>query len=273
MRRVSAPGALRERAASAARTLLRPPAHAGAERYRHELKYLISEGEHRALACRMRPVFKLDPHAREGGYFIRSLYFDDYLNSAYEEKDAGILMRKKYRVRIYNGSDAVIKLERKKKFGSWIYKEDAPLTRDDFERILAGDFAFLLKSPYALCREFYVECVSNFMRPRTIVDYEREPWIMDEGTVRITFDSDVRAAVGSFDIFDMTLPALPVLEPGKLVMEVKFTEFCPQLVRDMVPPGSAELTAVSKYCLCFDKTAYLRGFDYWNSDFEDRGDI
>lgn len=36
-------------------------------------------------------------------------------------------------------------------------------------------------------------------------------------------------------------------------MEVKFTEFCPQLVRDMVPPGAAELTAVSKYCLCYEK--------------------
>ena len=77
------------------------------------------------------------------------------------------------------------------------------------------------------------------MRPRTIVDYEREPWVMDEGTVRITFDMNVRAAVGSFDIFDATLSALPVLEPGKLVMEVKFTEFCPQLVRDMVPPCAA----------------------------------
>ena len=105
------------------------------------------------------------------------------------------------------------------------------------------------------------------------VDYEREPWVMDEGTVRITFDMNVRAAVGSFDIFDATLPALPVLEPGKLVMEVKFTEFCPQLVRDLVPPGAAELTAVSKYCLCYEKTAYLRGFNYWESDFENRGDI
>ena len=42
--------------------------------------------------------------------------------------------------RQYNGSDKVIKLERKKKYGSWIYKEDAPLTRDEFERILAGDY-------------------------------------------------------------------------------------------------------------------------------------
>ena len=46
------------------------------------------------------------------------------------------------------------------------------------------------------------------MRPRTIVDYDRVPWIMDEGTVRITFDSDVRAAVGSYDIFDPSLPTL-----------------------------------------------------------------
>ena len=235
------------RASALLERLAAPPVRATQERYRHELKYLINEAEHAALACCMAPVFKLDKHARAGGYTIRSLYFDDYCNSAYEEKDAGILMRKKYRVRIYNGSDKVIKLERKKKYGGWIYKEGAPLTRGEFAQILAG--------------------------PRTIVDYEREPWVMDEGTVRITFDMNVRAAVGSFDIFDATLPALPVLEPGKLVMEVKFTEFCPQLVRDMVPPGAAELTAVSKYCLCYEKTAYLRGFNYWESDFGNRGDI
>ena len=123
-------------------------------------------------------------------------------------------MRKKYRIRIYNYSDRSIKLERKKKFGSYIYKESAPLTKEEFYKILNGEYEFLLTSKYPLCREFYVECISNFMRPRTIVDYERVPWIMDEGTVRITFDSDVRAAVGGYDIFDSTLPTLPVLEQG-----------------------------------------------------------
>ena len=39
------------------------------------------------------------------------------------------------------------------------------------------------------------------MHPRVIVDYEREPWIMDTGTVRLTMDMNVRAAVGSYDIF------------------------------------------------------------------------
>lgn len=59
-------------------------------------------------------------------------------------------------------------------------------------------------------------------------------------------------------------PPLPVLEPGKLVLEVKFTEFLPQIVRDLLPPRAQELTAVSKYVLCCDKTAYQHGFTYWN---------
>lgn len=90
------------------------------------------------------------------------------------------------------------------------------------------------------------------MRLWVIVNYEREPWVMDEGTVCITSDMNVRAAVGSFDIFDVTLSALPVLEPGKLVMEFKFTEFCPQLVRDIVPPsvGLARSTLPRLVCRC-----------------------
>lgn len=250
------------------RRVLSPPPRAGGEPYRHELKYLISYGEKAALETRMRPVLRPDPHAKNGGYFIRSLYFDDYWHSAYEEKDAGVLLRKKYRIRIYDGSDRIIKLERKKKFDSCIYKEDATLTRAEYERILSGDYDFLLHAPQPLCREFYHECISNLLRPRVIVDYDREPWILDAGTVRITFDKDVRAAVGGWDVFDPTLPTLPVLEPGKLVMEVKFTEFLPQIIRNLLPPKAQEWTAVSKYVLCCDKTAYRHGFEYWNETSE-----
>lgn len=234
------------------------------EQYRHELKYLISEGEYQLLRLRLQNVMKLDPNASDGKYMIRSLYFDDYWNSAYEEKENGVYLRKKYRIRIYNYSDSNIKLERKKKVGSYIYKESAPLTREEVERILNGDYDFLLTSSYPLCREFYVECVNHVMRPRVIVDYEREPWIMDIGTVRVTFDMDVRAAIAGYDIFDDTLPVLSVLEPHKLVMEVKFTELLPQIVREILPPASQELTAVSKYVLCYEKTMYMHSGAYYS---------
>ena len=210
------------------------------EHYRHELKYLISYGQKADLNLRLAPLLEQDSHARGGCYMIRSLYFDDYWNTAYQEK-----------------------VERKRKRDSWIYKEDASLTHGQFDRILAGDVGFLEHSEEPLCREFYVEYMSNVLRPRVIVDYEREPWILDAGTVRITFDMNVRAAVDGFDVFDRGLPTLPVLEPGKLVMEVKFTEFLPQIVRDILPGKAQEITAASKYVLCYDKASYLRGFDYW----------
>lgn len=251
-------------------TIFPAPAHAKTrtrtrtgEAYRHELKYLISYGEKAALELRLAPFLRQDAHAGPGGYLIRSLYFDDCWNSAYAEKDAGVLARKKYRIRIYDCSDAVIKLERKKKVGSYICKEDASLTRAELDCILKGEYSFLLASPQNLCREFYFECISNLLRPRVIVDYEREPWVLNEGTVRITFDRDVRAAVGGWDLFDPHLPTLPVLDPGTLVMEVKFTEFLPQSLREVLPPKAQEWTAVSKYVLCCDKTAYCHGFSGW----------
>lgn len=51
-------------------------------------------------------------------------------------------MRKKYRIRIYNYSAESIKLERKKKFGSYIYKEDAPLTKDEVQKFFPASMNF-----------------------------------------------------------------------------------------------------------------------------------
>ena len=231
------------------------------EAFRHEQKYLISLKDKHLIRQRIRNIMALDKHVKQESYTIRSLYFDDYWNSAYEDKQAGILIRKKYRIRIYNYTDQVIKLERKRKHGAYIYKEDAPLIKEEFYKILDGDYGFLLKSPHQLCREFYVECMANVLRPRTIVDYEREPWTLEAGTVRVTFDENIRAAVGSFDIFDANLPTLEVLEPEKLVLEVKYTEFYPDIIKEIIPADATEYTAVSKYVLCYGKTNYSRSLN------------
>lgn len=231
--------------------------------FRHELKFLINEAEKDQLRQRFQHVLGMDDHARRGDYTIRSLYFEDYWQSAYAEKEAGVLMRKKYRIRIYNYGSEVIKLERKKKFGSYILKESAPLTKEEVEAILAGQYDFLLTSPHPLCREFYYECRSQVMRPRLIVDYERELWVYDLGTVRLTFDKELRAAVGSFDLFDASLPTMPLLEDGQLVLEVKYTEYLPQIIKQILPGRTAEQLAISKYVLAYEKTRYLHGVDYW----------
>ena len=41
------------------------------------------------------------------------------------------------------------------------------------------------------------------------------------------------------------------------------TAFLPDIVRNTILPSAAEYTALSKYVLCYEKTRYLHGFDYW----------
>lgn len=228
-------------------------------KYRNELKYLINYYEYTLIKLRLKDVLSVDANAdTDGSYSVRSLYFDDYYNNAYNDKYAGILNRAKYRIRIYNLSAQTTHLERKIKTGAYNHKQAAPMTADGFYCILDGDYDFLLKSPDNLLKVFYYECVTNLMRPRVVVDYEREPYTMEAGDVRITFDKNIRAGVEGFDIFNADMPTIEALPPDKLVMEVKFTEFLPSIIRTILPSEAAEYTAVSKYILACDKTMHRR---------------
>ncbi|MCR5000183.1 MAG: polyphosphate polymerase domain-containing protein [Lachnospiraceae bacterium] len=227
--------------------------------FRNELKYVITHSEADILKDRLKYFLEPDSHAGEEGYSIRSLYFDDIDNSAYEQKIMGVFARKKWRIRIYNGTDGRIALERKIKNGNYIYKEAALLTRGEYDMIMSGMYGFLLKRDDSLCREFYTELMCNLLRPRVIVDYDRYPLIAKEGTVRVTFDSHLHAAVGSLDIFDGTLAQLPAMDEGCEVMEVKYTEYLPYKVRDVIRPMEREYVAFSKYVACFEAAGYVLG--------------
>lgn len=227
------------------------------EIFRHELKYMISNEQKEIQIARMQDILHMDPNAGKNGYMIRSLYFDDYKNSSYEEKLIGTASRKKYRIRIYDYSDKLIKLECKHKQGNYIYKESASLTKEEVYLLLDGRYEFLLQHEEPLCHRFYIACVSEILRPKVIVDYDRIPYIYDAGTVRITFDMHVRAGIGSFDIFDRQIPAINTMKADRLIMEVKFTECLPQVVKNILSQESGEYTAASKYCMCFEEKERL----------------
>lgn len=221
--------------------------------FRHELKYCITYKEREALLKRFEPMIERDKNGGKEGYTIRSLYFDDYWNTAYSEKLAGTFYRKKYRIRIYNFSDKVIKLECKEKQGNYIHKTSASLKREEVESILRNNFDFLLQRPERLCKEFYLECMTKRMRPVVIVDYERDAFVQKIGDVRITFDKHVRSAWTSYDMFDGTIPAFEVLEPETLIMEVKYTQMLPEYIRRVIAPMNNIHVAASKYTMCVDK--------------------
>ena len=217
--------------------------------YRHELKYIISEGEHAILSRRLSMTMAQDSNVNEQGeYFIRSLYFDDPYNTALQEKEDGVQVRDKFRIRIYNNSDKVIKLERKHKHDQFIAKSSLSLTRQECESILAGDYQFLLDRPEQFAGEMFYQFTVNRLRPKVIVDYDREPYVFPVEDVRITFDKNIRTAMRATDIFNPDLPTYPVWDlKNCMVLEVKFNQYLPAYIRTLIQLGASEHTAVSKY--------------------------
>ncbi len=197
----------------------------------------------------------------QGLYTVRSLYFDDYYNSAFNEKEMSILIRQKYRIRLYNQSREVIHLERKQKYNNYVYKMSAPLSPDETSKIIQGDYGFLEKSNEQLHKIFYYEVTSKVLRPRIIIDYEREPFVLDAGTVRITFDRNIRASVDNLDLFCPDLAMMETLETGFLIMEIKYTEFLPNMIQNILPTSAVDYTAISKYFLGCERTLYNRRTD------------
>ena len=223
------------------------------KQYRHELKYIIAEGEHKLLATRIKACLKQDYYASLNGgeYLIRSLYFDDPFDSALWEKASGVGSRDKFRIRIYNYSDDAIKLERKHKEGQYIKKDSVTISREDCEEIMRGKFECLKRNESPFAMQFYGIFVSNHLRPKVLVDYTREPYVFPAEDVRITFDKDIRTALRCTDLFNPNVVTYPVWDLRNcMILEVKFNESLPLYVQELLTLGASERTAASKYVFC-----------------------
>lgn len=226
---------------------------------RHELKYMISYTEYYSLASSVGAVMPCDENSRDGGYFIRSLYFDDIYNSAYNEKQAGVFRRRKWRIRTYNLTDDVIKFEIKDKYDNCISKMSAGITAEQCRQIMSGNYDFMLSSDKQALRAGFIDARLKQLHPRVIVDYYREAYVCEEGNVRVTFDSDLRAGVGSLDIFDRGLLTMPAMQEGTMILEVKYDDFLPQTVRKLLAPLDRRQLSLSKFSMCCDiQNTYYR---------------
>lgn len=219
---------------------------------RHELKYYINYRDYVLLRSSLKALISPDPNADgNNSYHVRSLYFDDIYETALLEKIAGNDSRYKYRIRIYNFQDNVIKFEKKFKVGQYVGKDSISLTRDEYERIMAGDFDFLKDRNEQLAKEIYLEMKMYLLRPRVIVDYVREAYVSPFENCRITFDKDLRAGHMLNDIFDPQTPVMPMYDTGVMVLEVKFNRYLPEFIRRVLNNiNAADRCAISKYVIC-----------------------
>lgn len=219
------------------------------QKFRSELKYEISYGEYMMLQPRLKQVMKRDSHADENGsYLIKSLYFDNCYDKALIEKQNGLSCRDKYRIRCYNNDYSLITLEKKSKRNNLCLKKSCILTREECEGIISGKLP--PDNGREVLSDFRAAYAGKLMRPKTLVVYKREAFIYEPGNVRITFDSDIRSGLYHTDFFDNSYPLIPAINKGKMILEIKFDEYLPDIIRHIIQSGTPRVQAFSKYAAC-----------------------
>lgn len=218
---------------------------------RRELKYPINPLEYEVLKKKVACVLKPDPHMNQAWrYQVRNLYFDDYQDTAFWEKEAGTYQRKKYRIRIYNNDDSVIKFERKSKIGSYVFKETTLITRQQAEQLIKGNLRFIGDLNDKLLQEFYYESRCSLIKPVVIVEYNREAYIQPVGNVRVTFDSLLRTGSSPLEFFNKHAPLTSTLEQQEMVLEVKYTDYLPVYIKGLFPNTIKLQQAIGKFSIC-----------------------
>lgn len=217
---------------------------------RHELKYSINERDDKEVTARLRKLFSHDDHAdTHGSYRVCSLYFDTPYDKALRQKIDGSDRREKFRIRYYNEDLSFIRLEKKMKLYGLCAKHSARLTAEQVDRILRGEYGFLLDSGQPLLVEFYSKLQGQMLRPRTIVCYDREAFLYGPGNVRITLDRNLRSGMEGIDFLSPQFMTAGVSEK-MTVLEVKYDEFLPEIVKMAVQIPNRQASAFSKYAVC-----------------------
>ena len=218
--------------------------------YRNEIKHVITAADRAAICANMRAVAKLDPHAAEQGFYrIRSLYFDSLTDKVLREKLDGVNEREKFRIRYYDDNTDFIKLEKKVKRGGLGYKVSDVLTKEEAQKIVDGDLTWMATCGRGLVTELYSKMKSQGLRPRTIVDYERVPFVYAPGNVRVTLDYNIRTGLNCTDFLNPDCVTIPA-GGQEIILEVKWDEYLPSVIRHAVQVKGRKCGAFSKYAAC-----------------------
>lgn len=220
-------------------------------KYRHEIKMSINNFDKTMLSSRLSHVLQRDKYAGpSGSYLVRSIYFDDCNDTALKEKLIGVKYREKLRIRTYDSKASLIKLEKKVKNNDLGYKEGAALSREECQNILHGSYDFLKDRPEMVCRQLYTRMKTRLFKAKTIVQYEREAYVWEPGRVRITIDSKLQTGLNSMEFLNFAIPLTPVIDNDVSILEIKYDDFLPAHISNLLQMDSRQRAALSKYVLC-----------------------
>lgn len=215
--------------------------------YRKELKYVVSLEKVFRIRSRLSSFLDYDSNSNEEGYIVRSLYFDALNDKDLFDTLYGLNDKHKIRLRIYSIHDKQVKLEWKRKSGSDSHKITFMITRENAESMINGDYDFLRFMGNEHAQSIYALLVREAYRPKTIVEYQRVAYVHPISNIRICFDYHIKASLTPFNFFDENIGYLPLLSVDQTVLEVKYDDFMPTLIKEILSPLDELSQANSKY--------------------------
>lgn len=219
--------------------------------FRHELKYKLNTTQLEILKVQLPELLAPDPHAGEDGvYQIRSLYFDDWQNTCYFENENGTEPREKFRIRIYNGSDAHIRLELKRKELGMVQKRSCRINRELAESMIRGQTIPWQEDMDPLLKKFYILQETRLLTPKIIVEYDRIPFVYPDGNVRVTLDLNIRTSRQVEDFFEPEISARPIMPMDTHLLEAKFDQFLPDFISRIFQQKQLQRVTYSKFYYC-----------------------
>ena len=214
---------------------------------RTEKKYVLPVHVAGAVKSRLSYILQPDEFCRDQKpYLVKSLYFDSLSDRDYYQKCSGLENRHKIRLRTY-GDGGAIKLEWKRKQGAKQRKQSLLVSKQAAQELIDGSYRCLLEYDDDLARRLYAIMTEQVYRPKCLVQYERFAYALATNDIRITFDSNISAQEGNFELFSGAVAWYPVQPPNLVTLEIKYNHFLLEQIQTALAPFGLSETASSKY--------------------------
>ena len=211
---------------------------------RYEKKYILDETTYRYLFFRLAEKMSPDSY---GEHTISNVYFDTPEYELIRRSIEKPIYKEKVRLRAYGKvkADSTVFAELKKEYDGVVYKRRAEMTlAEAYEYLYRGrrtakDSQILSEIGYSM--NFYG------LVPMAYVAYDRTALFGKENSeLRVTFDRKIRCR--DWDLcLDHGDGGVPVLPPGKVLMEVKIPGAMPVWMSRLFSELEIFPTSFSKY--------------------------
>lgn len=223
--------------------------------FRKEIKYVIPLELFFQLQKQLDGMMERDIYGENGTYMVRSQYYDSLMNQDLQDNLSGVMEKRKIRLRVYSPEDERVKLEYKCKSGSDGVKYSLSISRKEALQMEEGRYEFLLDRQEPLAQQLYHRLLCGGYQPKSLIEYDRTAYAYPVSDVRITFDYRVRAGASPYGILEKKPFFSPVSDADSGVLEVKYNDFLPAHIKNVIKEVDHQAEASSKYSRA--RLAYL----------------